>query len=85
LIQEEHLGNLAVLYALVTLTFGIFIGFITYKVWRSKHKGKVDFMFQNTEGIVLDAISDSKYGFVLIGGEYWKAKSVKSTLRKAKW
>jgi membrane-bound ClpP family serine protease len=42
-------------------------------------------MFQNTEGIVLDAISDSKYGFVLIGGEYWKAKSVKSTLRKAKW
>lgn len=82
LIQEEHLGNLAILSALVTLPFGILIGFITYKVWRSKHKRKVDFMFQNSEGTALDEISNTKYGYVLIGGEYWKAKSLKSDIKK---
>ena len=82
LIQEEHLGNLAVLSSLITLPFGILIGFITYKVWRSKHKSKVDFMFQNSEGTALDEISNDKDGFVLIGGEYWQAKSLKSDIKK---
>lgn len=82
LIQEEHLGNLAVISALITLPFGAFTGFITYKVWLSKHKSRVDFTFQNREGTALDAISKNKYGFVLIGGEYWKAKSSKSEINK---
>lgn len=82
LIQEEHLGNLAMLSTLITLPFGILIGFITYKVWRSKHKSNVNFMFQNSEGTALEPISNNKFGFVIIGGEYWKARSIKSEIKK---
>jgi membrane-bound ClpP family serine protease len=82
LIQEEHLEIIAMSSVLITLPFGALIGFITFKVWRSKHKSKVDFTFQDSEGTALDGISNNKQGFVLIGAEYWKAKSIKSDIKK---
>ena len=82
LIQEEHLGTLAMSSALIILPFGVLMGFVTYKVWRSKKQSKVDFMLQSSEGIALDTISRNKQGFVLIGGEYWKARTNKSNIRK---
>ena len=81
LIQEEHLGNLAMLSSLISLPFALLIGFVTYKVWRSKKKVGVDFMFQNKEATALDAISKKKSGFVFVNGEYWEAKS-KSQIKK---
>ena len=82
LVQEEHLGHIAMLSTLTTLPFAILFGFVTYKVRQSKKKSKVDFMFQNNEGTALDAISKNQDGFVLIGGEYWKARSIKSEIKK---
>lgn len=35
--------------------------------WRS--------IFQSEEGVALDSISANRTGFVIVGGEYWKAKS----------
>lgn len=75
LIKEEHLGNLAVLSSIIILPFAVLMGYITYKVWQSKKKKKVAFVLQSNEGTTLDIISNKKYGFVLVGGEYWKAKS----------
>jgi membrane-bound serine protease (ClpP class) len=82
LIKEEHLGNLAVLSSIVILPFGAFFGVITYKVWQTKKKKKIEFVLQSSEGTALDTISDKKDGFVLVGGEYWKAKSIKSDIKK---
>ncbi|MDF2768077.1 MAG: putative integral rane ClpP-type serine endoprotease [Nitrososphaeraceae archaeon] len=82
LIKEEHLGNLAVLSSIVILPFGAFFGVITYKVWQTKKKKKIEFVLQSNEGTALDTISDKKDGFVLVGGEYWKAKSIKSDINK---
>jgi membrane-bound ClpP family serine protease len=58
------------LSSLIILPFGVLIGFVTYKVWQSKKKKKVEFVLQSNEGTTLDAISNKKYGFVLVGGEY---------------
>jgi membrane-bound serine protease (ClpP class) len=82
LIKEEHIRNLAMLSSLIILPFGILIGFVTYKVWQSKKKKKVEFVLQSNEGTTLDAISNKKYGFVLVGGEYWRAKSNRSDIKK---
>ncbi len=82
LIKEEHLGNLVILSLIIILPFAILLGFITYKVWQSKKKKKVAFLLQSNEGTTLDVISSKKYGFVLVGGEYWKAKSKKSDIKR---
>lgn len=82
LIKEEHLGNLAVLSSIIILPFAVLMGYITYKVWQSKKKKKVAFVLQSNEGTTLDIISNKKYGFVLVGGEYWKAKSNKSDIKR---
>ena len=82
LIKEEHLGNLAVLSSIIILPFAVLMGYITYKVWQSKRKKKVAFVLQSNEGTTLDIISNKKYGFVLVGGEYWKAKSNKSDIKR---
>jgi membrane-bound serine protease (ClpP class) len=36
----------------------------------------LQFVFQSEKGTTLDSISADKPGFVLVGGEYWKAKTV---------
>lgn len=82
LIKEEHLGNLAMLSSIIILPFAVLVGFITYKVWQSKTKKQVAFVLQSNEGTTLDVISNKKYGFVLVGGEYWKAKSNKSDIKR---
>ena len=81
LVPEEQLGNLATLSTIIIAPFGAFLGFITYKVWQSKMKKKVEFVYLNKEGRTLDPISSEKGGFVLVGGEYWKARS-KSNIKE---
>jgi membrane-bound serine protease (ClpP class) len=75
LVPEEQLGNLAALSTIIIAPFAAFFGFITYKVWQSKTKARVEFVYLNKEGKTLDPISSDKEGFVLVGGEYWKARS----------
>lgn len=78
LVPQDHLGSLAMLSTLIILPFASFFGFITYKVWQAKHKAKVEFRFLESRGKALDEISGGKDGFVLVGGEYWKASSSSS-------
>lgn len=75
LISEEHIGNLAVLSTVIVAPFAGFFGFITYKAWKAKTTKPMQFAFQDEVGTALDPISDIKPGFVLVGGEYWRAKT----------
>jgi len=47
---------------------------ITYKVWKVKKRKPKQFVTQSEEGVALDSISANGTGFVIVGGEYWKAK-----------
>jgi membrane-bound serine protease (ClpP class) len=55
---------------------------IIYKVWKVKKRKPQQFVFMSQEGIALDPISGSITGFVIVGGEYWKAKSRKEEINK---
>jgi membrane-bound ClpP family serine protease len=82
LTTEQHLGNLALLSTLTTVPFGAFFGFLTYKAWQAKKKRPVQFAYQSEEGTALDPIAGGKPGFVFVGGEYWKARSVGQDINK---
>jgi membrane-bound serine protease (ClpP class) len=75
LVRKEHLEILSLLSAIIAMPFGGFFGLMTYKVWKAKKKKPLQFVFQSEEGTTLDSISVGKPGFVLVGGEYWKAKT----------
>jgi membrane-bound ClpP family serine protease len=50
---------------------------IIYKVWKVKKSKPQQFVLMSTEGVALDSISKNRTGFVIVGGEYWTAKSHK--------
>jgi membrane-bound serine protease (ClpP class) len=75
LVTEEHLGNLTAISIITIAPFAGFMGLITYKVWKVKKRKPKQFVTQSEEGVALDSISANRTGFVIVGGEYWKAKS----------
>jgi membrane-bound serine protease (ClpP class) len=77
LVTEEHLGNLAALSVITIAPFAGLMALITYKVWKIKKREPKQFVVQSEEGVALDSISANRIGFVIVGGEYWKAKSSK--------
>lgn len=75
LVTKEHIGNLATLSIITIAPFAGLMALITYKVWKVKNRKSKQFVLQSEEGVALDSISADKIGFVIVGGEYWKAKS----------
>jgi membrane-bound serine protease (ClpP class) len=75
LVTEEHIENLAILSIITLAPFAGLIGLITYKVWKVKKREPKQFVVQSEEGVALDSISANRIGFVIVGGEYWKARS----------
>ena len=75
LVTEEHVGNLATLSIITIVPFAGLMGLITYKVWKVKKIKPQQFVLQSEEGVALDSISTNRIGFVMVGGEYWRAKS----------
>jgi membrane-bound serine protease (ClpP class) len=75
LVTEEHLGNLATISIITIAPFAGLVALITYKVWKVKKRKPKQFALQSEEGVALDSISANRTGFVIVGGEYWKAKS----------
>ena len=75
LVTEQHLGNLATLSIITIAPFAGLMALITYKVWKVKKEKPKQFVLQSEEGVALDSISTNRIGFVIVGGEYWKAKS----------
>ena len=75
LVTEEHIENLAMLSLITIVPFAGLMALITYKVWKVKKRKPKQFVVQSEEGVALDSISANRIGFVIVGGEYWKAKS----------
>ena len=75
LIREEDLGNLVTVSIITITPFAGLMALITYKVWKVKKRKPIEFVLQSEEGVALDSISANRTGFVIVGGEYWKAKS----------
>src|SRR5215211_1677934 len=75
LVTEEHIGNLAAISIITIAPFAGLMALITYKVWKVKKRKPKQFVTQSEEGVALDSISANGTGFVIVGGEYWKAKS----------
>ncbi len=75
LIREQDLGNLVTLSFITITPFAGLMAVITYKAWKVKKKKPQQFVVQSEEGVALDPISANRAGFVIIGGEYWRAKS----------
>jgi membrane-bound serine protease (ClpP class) len=82
LVTEEHIGNLALLSVMIISPFTALLGIIIYKAWKSKSRKKVTFVLQGYEGTVLNAVSKDTIGFVMIGGEYWKARTQGGNIEK---
>jgi membrane-bound serine protease (ClpP class) len=75
LVTEEHIENLAILSIITIVPFAGLMALITYKVWKVKKRKPKQFVVQSEEGVALDSISTNRIGFVIVGGEYWRAKS----------
>ena len=75
LVTEEHIENLAMLSLITIVPFAGLMALITYKVWKVKKRKPQQFVLQSEEGVALDSISTNRIGFVIVGGEYWRAKS----------
>ncbi len=75
LVTEEHIENLAMLSIITIVPFAGLMALITYKVWKVKKRKPQQFVLQSEEGVALDFISTNRIGFVIVGGEYWRAKS----------
>jgi membrane-bound serine protease (ClpP class) len=75
LVTEEHIENLAILSLITIVPFAGLMALITYKVWKVKKIKPQQFVLQSEEGVALDSISTNRIGFVIVGGEYWRAKS----------
>ena len=75
LVTEEHIENLAMLSIITIVPFAGLMALITYKVWKVKKRKPQQFVLQSEEGVALDSISTNRIGFVIVGGEYWRAKS----------
>ncbi len=75
LIPSENLGNMFIATAMIIAPLAAFLGFVTYKIWRIKGAKNLEFTYQDQYGVAIDPISKDKEGFVLVGGEYWKARS----------
>jgi membrane-bound ClpP family serine protease len=57
---------------IIIAPFATLMGFVTYKAWRAKHK----------EGVMIEPVTADKTGFVLVGGEYWQAKTKGESLSR---
>jgi membrane-bound serine protease (ClpP class) len=66
---------LAAISIITIAPFAGLIALITYKVWKVKKRKPEQFVTQSEEGVALDSISANRTGFVIVGGEYWKARS----------
>lgn len=78
LITEDYLSNLSLLSVIIIAPFGGFIGLITFKAWKAKTQRPVQFEYPSGVGVTVDPISSTKPGFIIVGGEYWRAKTVGS-------
>ena len=76
LVSQEWLNQLQLSVVAVALLIGAFLGFLGYKSFRAQKKKPITYMPAG-KGKAVDEISAGNSGYVLVDGEYWRAKALK--------
>jgi len=72
-----------ILYTLYSIgaVMGVATAYIVYKVIQARRRPPVVWSIVGARGRALDEISESREGFIMVEGEYWKARSAQGTIK----
>ena len=75
LVAREHLEATVRIALIIVAGFGALFGVVIYKVFKVVRMKKTYPTSPSGEGKAIDEISSTKTGYIILGGEYWKARS----------
>jgi membrane-bound serine protease (ClpP class) len=75
LITTTRTTEIMITLSLLLIPFVALFGFLMYKAYKASKIKRVFTRYPTGNGRAADDISPDKEGYVVIGGEYWKAKS----------
>jgi membrane-bound serine protease (ClpP class) len=75
LVNTDYISHIIRISTLLLIPFSGLFGFVMYKAYKATQIKTLFTKFPTGNGRALDDISPSKEGYVVIEGEYWKAKS----------
>ncbi len=75
LVPTSRTAEIITTLSLLLIPFAGLFGFLMYKAFKATKIKKVFEKYPTGKGRAVDDISPDKEGYVMIGGEYWKAKS----------
>jgi len=81
LVPTSYATDTITILSVMLIPFAALFGFLIFKAYKATKMKKVFTKFPVGKGRAIDDISSDKEGYVVIDGEYWKAKS--STYIKA--
>jgi membrane-bound serine protease (ClpP class) len=75
LVPTSRTTEIITTLSLLLIPFAGLFGFVMYKAYKATRIKKVITKYPSGKGRAIDDISPDKEGYVVIGGEYWRAKS----------
>jgi membrane-bound serine protease (ClpP class) len=75
LVPTSRTTEIITTLSLLLIPFAGLFGFLMYKAYKATKIKRVFTKYPTGKGRAIDDISPDKEGYVVIGGEYWKAKS----------
>lgn len=78
LVSAEYVNAFIRIVGVSVTAAGVFFGILVYKVAKVTRKKRVLQPYPTGEGRAVDELGPGKEGFVVVGGEYWHARSAVS-------
>lgn len=75
LVSTSRINEIIATLSVLLIPFAGLFGFLMYKAYKATKMKRVITKYPTGKGRTVDDISPDKVGYVVIGGEYWKAKS----------
>jgi membrane-bound serine protease (ClpP class) len=75
LVQTSSIRDIMTISTFLLIPFIGLFGFVTYKAYKTTKINRMFTKYPAGIGRAIDDISPDKEGYVVISGEYWKAKS----------
>lgn len=75
LVPTSRINEIIVTLSMLLIPFIGLFGFLMYKAYKATKIKRVITKYPTGKGRAVDDISPEKVGYVVIGGEYWRAKS----------
>jgi membrane-bound serine protease (ClpP class) len=74
LVPISHTNEIIATLSMLLIPFAGLFGFLMYKAYKATKLKRVITKYPTGKGRAVDDISPDKVGYVVIGGEYWKAR-----------